>query len=184
MEVLDLFERHLRFVGKDNELLRPSRPLGVEGLLRVGEDRTGVLSVANTHESWTPPMRAIRPAEPHEIDPETEKYMEAKMPQFSLRMIGRVERIADPEEVEFEASPHVYGMDALDRTGPLHRPARGIDWLKETHASRVAEQQRCSRFMRDDMKWERHFCRELKEHVQGPLWRYNPDALEDGHDDH
>ena len=31
----------------------------------------------------------------------------------------------------------------------------------------------------DETAWEERFCRELKETITGPLWKYDPEAVAD-----
>ena len=178
------FDRHLRFIGDKSwdrlqHFSRVRTPPAADRL-EVKEDRTGALATLAAHEAWRPQTGAIKPAELDDLDPETEKHMESKMPQFSLRMIGRVERLADPDDVTFEQAEHRVGMSALgtgqDQMFRRHR----VEWLEETHLSRVSDRQRWMKSLRDDVRWEHHFCRELKERVSGPLWRHDPDAVEDG----
>ena len=180
------FDRHLRFIAdttsdRGESLSRVRGPTS-KGTLELKEDRTGAIAALAAHEAWRPPTGAVRTAELNDLEPETEKHMESKMPQFSLRMIGRVERLADPDDVTFVPAGNRVGMSALGAEQEQSWAKHRVEWLEETHLSRVSARQRWMKSLRDDVRWERHFCRELKEHVSGPLWRHDPDAVEGGVD--
>ena len=40
----------------------------------------------------------------------------------------------------------------------------------------VRSYQRRMNWLIRETEWSRHFCQELKESIQGPLWRYDADA--------
>lgn len=101
--------------------------------------------------------------------------LEECTPQFFLRNIARVERsVEDRPELQI-----VRTRDRQAETFECHRiryaPPQFLEhwniedvlWLRALIRRYVFEED-----------WSRHFCRELKESVQGPLYRYNPTITE------
>jgi hypothetical protein len=108
-----------------------------------------------------------------------EGRMEDRVPQFFLRNITRVERTRDEDEgLPFE-EVRTRDADAEGRVGRAlagrfprpelltHWNLDDVVWLRALVRRYVYQED-----------WRRRFGRELKEHVRGPLFRYDPDKTE------
>lgn len=108
-----------------------------------------------------------------------DSQMEEKVPQFFLRNIPRVEKPTIEEEYGFEVvrtrSPEDENIVAtllkIRYEPPKLIERFNIDEIKWFRAliKRVVYQN----------QWNKFFCRELKEHIQGPLYKYKPDEGEE-----
>jgi len=100
--------------------------------------------------------------------------IEHKVPQFFLRNVGRVER-AEEEALPLaanEVEPPVDLAAVRAEVGRYRAPAllrrwniEDVVWLRALLRRVLVEED-----------WRRRFGRELKQHVRGPLYRYDPDA--------
>lgn len=123
------------------------------------------------HPLASPPLPASPPAAPGERD---ERLAELE-PQFILRNLLRLERDAE-DELPFEIRPHTHPMS--ERGGsPLRRDPYRPPELPALRGERVmAEARRATRRWFHDADWRRYFGRELRERIEGPVWRYDPDV--------
>jgi hypothetical protein len=110
-----------------------------------------------------------------ETNPRIVAWMEFKKEQFFLRDLLRIERIPD-EPLEFSIKEIVDAdyesdLEAINRLKYerpqflTHFSVEDFKWLSSMLKEII--------FMN---KWNRFFCRELKENVPVPLWKYNPDT--------
>ena len=104
--------------------------------------------------------------------------------QFILRNLSRSVRDVDPDEplqTEVVDSGRTNIATALveTRTARLER----IELLDEMTAQIVGKHRKFIKELYDDTAWEERFCRELKETITGPLWKYDPDAVTDDESD-
>jgi len=100
--------------------------------------------------------------------------MEHKTPQFFLRNLSRTEVFVDDspgfEKVETRdpvAEHVVEEMLSMRYKPPALIEQWNIDKVKRVRAT-------FRRLLYED-DWARHFCRELKDEVRGPLYKYDPD---------
>jgi len=100
--------------------------------------------------------------------------------QFTLRNIGRAEREAYPDEkLEMDHRPVDAGGFVFPELADMGKARAAPALLEETSYQFVYNASRWRWTMLEVMQWERHFCKELKDTVDGPLWRYDPDAPRD-----
>ena len=101
--------------------------------------------------------------------------------QFILRNLQRVERDADPEErLAFETHPTERERieRAFERSDtPLRYSPPEL--LESTNIDLVRDHLAFRRWLTHDMEWPRHFGQEIKRNITGPMWAYDPDAIED-----
>jgi hypothetical protein len=96
--------------------------------------------------------------------------------QFILRNLARVVKTInrnDPLEFERKAISLKFELDYRRELGDLHRKAELLDDLGLDHVRRELAWRH--RFL-EVMQWERHFCKEIKDDFEGPLWRHDPDT--------
>ena len=106
--------------------------------------------------------------------------MKECMPQFHLRNIGRAERFSDPdEEMEFSHDRVEYGLRAPGALTSLPPRYSAPVLLDETNLDVVRGYRARMRWLIRETPWTRYFCKELKESIRGPLWRYDPDTNTD-----
>jgi len=115
------------------------------------------------------PRRMVEP--PQNLD----GLLEHKTPQFFLRNIPRIERFVE-DSPEFEVT-EVRDREAEETLKSLRQMRyRRPEFLTEWNLERVTEFRKLWRRLFFEEDWTRRFGRELKEHVRGPLFRYDPDA--------
>ena len=100
--------------------------------------------------------------------------------QFILRNLARAVRMVDPDErleLEFVDSGRTNIATALtdSRSAKIER----VELLEEMTPQLVGNHRSFIKNLYDDTAWERHFSREIKETITGPIWRYDPDAPTD-----
>jgi hypothetical protein len=105
-----------------------------------------------------------------------DRRLEDRTPQFSLRNVRRAVRPEPGDESPFQVVA-IRDRAAEEAVGEVRRlryqrpkllehwNLADVTWLRELLRSVVFVE-----------PWTRRFGRELKEHVQGPLWRYDPDG--------
>ena len=111
------------------------------------------------------------------------EQMTEREPPFVLRNLPRVERETFEESGgELERHRTLVGVRAegVERD-PL--PDLTPALLDDMTLAVFAAERRKSRWLRDEAQWNRYFCKELKDVVVGPMWRYDPDAVEDAQDE-
>ena len=129
--------------------------------------------------SWQGLFSAPREKRESELDPEVEGHMKECMPQFHLRNIGRAERLADPDEdLELSSSEVEYGLRAPGAARAPLDAYQAPRLLEESNLALVKAYQVRMEWLIKKTAWPRHFCQELKESIRGPLWRYDPEAVE------
>ena len=123
--------------------------------------------------SWQGSVAVHREREPSDYPSEMTDAMQVCEPQFILRNLGRVERWGEPDEaLALEALEVPYGLPPT-REGELLDFQPASPDLKLS-AERLLERKREDRWLFRELSWETRFCRELKESLSGPLWRYIP----------
>lgn len=120
-------------------------------------------------------IKAVKERPADQYPPELEGQMEYKEPQFILRNIPRVERYPD-DRLEFDRS-RVMARDWHGLVQAVHsqRYARP-EFLGELNLARVMAYREGVRRLFFETDWTRHFSAELNRAIDGPLWRYDPDA--------
>ena len=150
------------------------RPVEV---LEIPEPHMVDLDQLEERRSWEGSLK--RPSQmAEEAYPEgLEDAMKHCEPPLVLRNLGRVERHGDPTEpLPLEDSESPYGL-------PME-PVGGADALQfepatpdlELGIETIRERRQMDRWLFRELPWESRFCRELKEHVSGPLWAWDPAA--------
>lgn len=126
---------------------------------------------------WSGNLLEPREMRADEYPMEVEEAMAEREPQFHLRNLSRVERVADPDHLEemgryrVERGLEVEGAGFAG--GPTYEAPKLIEpMLLDT----VAWRKQTTRELLDDNPWERHFGREIKENWGRPMWKYDPDA--------
>ena len=180
----DPFDGHLRFVAyfeakkastfADRMTLTPLEPID------VSVDRKLDFESLEAIASWHGFFKNPRIKDSAEFDVEADNRLKECMAQFHLRNIGRVERIADPDEpLEYGHSRVPYGLRADGAEIPKSDFECFAGFLSELTYDVVKSRQVMMRWFRHETQWEKHVCRELKEATALPLWRYHADADED-----
>lgn len=119
---------------------------------------------------------------PTEMAPEAypsalEEQLREVEPQFILRNIGRAERWTDSEEpLEFERREVALGIEAPELEEVRRAKHAPPDLMDTMMLDLVQAEIAHRRFLFVESDWTRHFGRELKETITGPLWRHDPDA--------
>lgn len=181
LEGADPFDGHLNFIAgcaarravtfADRITIEPLKPLGIS--LESTFDFDALEAIA----SWQGLFRPPRDKRPGELNPDVQTQMKECNPQFHLRNIGRVERIADPDEdLELSHDRVEYGLRAPGASRALLPRYAAPRLLEETNLDLVRGYQARMQWLIHETPWSRHFCQELKESIRGPLWRYDPDA--------
>lgn len=113
------------------------------------------------------PVRLIEPAS------DVASGLEHKVPQFFLRNVGRVERAEeDILPLIVQSSPRM-DLTVLRAQVRRYRPP---ELLRRWNLDEVLWLRALIRRVVFQEDWRRRFGRELKRHVRGPLFRYDPDA--------
>lgn len=121
----------------------------------------------------------VREKPDHEYPVELEEAMRDCEPQFILRNLDRVERDADPDDpLEYERERFAYGLDVEGADEARHLEFERPTFLERLNVDRVRERLAWRRWLYDEVEWEQHFCREIKEEAPGPLWKHGPYAHE------
>ncbi len=106
------------------------------------------------------------------------EHISEREPPFVLRNLPRVER-EHWEEGDMELDRHRtlvgFRAEGAIREPFVHEPPR---LLGEMTLDVFLAERSWARWLKDEARWERHFSRELKGTVDGPMWRYDPDAAE------
>jgi len=129
-------------------------------------------------------LRMPREQSEHDYPTDLEEQMKICEPQFILRSLGRVVREGGPDEpLPLESAPSERDLvtAALDEVRRLE--TEPLDLIDQMTYEAVAEHRGWMKWLYDDVRWERHFSREIKEDFAGPLWRYDPDAPKESDDD-
>ena len=180
---LDPFSARLAFANKrgmvlttigDRPGMKPVEPIDTKADKFIEIDELEKL--ASFHGLYRAPVELSEDAYPEEIQ-EALGDVEA---QFILRNLSRSVRDADPEEplqTEIVDSGRTNIATALveTRTARLER----VELLDEMTAQIVGKHRNFMKELYDETAWEERFCRELKETITGPLWKYDPDAVAD-----
>lgn len=120
-------------------------------------------------------IKAVKERSADQYPAELAGQLECLEPQFILRNIPRVERFTE-ERLEFDRSRLMardwHGLVAAVHA-QRHAPPVLID---ELNMARVAAYRDGVRRLFFETDWTRHFGAELRRVVDGPLWRYDPDA--------
>lgn len=113
------------------------------------------------------PVRLVEPAS------DVAAGLEQKVPQFFLRNVGRFERAEeDPLPLAVSGVPRI-DLEALRAQVRRYRPP---EMLRRWNLDEVLWLRALIRRVVFQEDWRRRFGREIKRHVRGPLFRYDPDA--------
>ena len=176
----DPFENHLRFVAPPGrQSLSPDRPpLSSFEPMDAGAVRMIDPEALEARRSWQGTVAVHREQEPSEYPSEMTDAMQICEPQFILRNLGRVERWGETDEaLGLEALEVPYGLPPTPE-GRLLDFEPAVPDLKLS-IERLVERRREDRWLFRELPWETRFCRELKESLSGPLWRYIPGEEEE-----
>ena len=154
--------------------MRPVEPIDTRADKFV--DVEALEKLASFHGLYRPPIEQPEDAYPEHIQ-EALGNVEA---QFILRNLSRTVRDTDPDEpleVEVVDSGRTNIATALveTRTAKIDR----VTLLEEMTPQVVGKHRAFIKTLYDDTPWTKHFSRELKETIEGPLWKYDPDAPSD-----
>ena len=120
-------------------------------------------------------VRPVKERPIEEYPAELDTQMEFKEPQYFLRNIPRVERIPD-DPLEFDRTA-LFVRDWHAVVQAVHRQRREpVQLIEELNEARVREYRQGTRRLFFQTDWTRHFGKELAATVDGPLWKYDPDA--------
>lgn len=109
-----------------------------------------------------------------ERPPNVDGQVEERVPQFFLRNIRRVERWVEDSEspyVEVRTRDRVAEDVSAQYRGLRYEPPRLLDHWNMTDV--LWFRAMIKRYFHEE-DWRTRFGRELKERVQGPLWKYEP----------
>jgi len=153
---------------------RPTGPEGFEGPrsmedLPLYEWTRRILRAGTRLKGRTFPRRMME--QPAGLD----AGLEHKTPQFFLRNVSRTEHsLEDRPEFEMVATrDHEDEARVADLLRMRYRPP---SMLQKWNIEEVVRVRRMFRRLLFADDWTRHFGRELKERIQGPLFKYDPDA--------
>jgi len=107
--------------------------------------------------------------QPHKV----RAYMESKSVQFFLRDVDRLEMTVDEEvvlEKFFERAKQDENIVLSLRKMRYEKPR----FIEEFNIITVLKLRQTLRRVLFQERWERRFGREIKEKIQGPLYRYEP----------
>ncbi len=97
--------------------------------------------------------------------------------QFILRNIARVEKEAWPnDKLEFDHKPVDAGGFEFPKLASMQEAYEAPQLLEEVSYEVVGGASRWRHTLLAVMQWERHFCREIKDKFDGPLWKYDPEV--------
>jgi hypothetical protein len=97
--------------------------------------------------------------------------------QFILRNIARVEKEAWPnDKLEFDHKPVDAGGFEFPKLASMQEAYEPPELLDEVSYQIVHGASRWRHTLLAVMEWERHFCREIRDKFDGPLWKYDPDV--------
>jgi FPC/CPF motif-containing protein YcgG len=177
---LDPFSPRLAFAEKrgmslrtagDREGMRPLKPIDTRAdkFLEIDE----LEKLAAFQGLFRSPVEQSQDAYPEHMK-EALRNVEA---QFILRNLARAVRMVDPDEhLEFEfvdsGRTNIATALADSRSAKIER----VELLEEMTPQLVGNHRSFIKGLYDDTAWERHFSREIKERITGPIWRYDPDA--------
>jgi len=180
---LDPFEPHARFarwvggggirIWFDRCRILPFEPID------TGVDRRIDLEAIARKGTWVGNVKNPRPKTPEEYPLELEEQMRDLERQFILRNLDRYEMFIDPDEplpldkktVEY-ANIEAAMAEARDYE---HKPPELLDVLI---LDAVKDEIRWRHRFTTEMRWDRRFGAEVRKHVTGPLWKYDPEAPE------
>ncbi len=168
----DVFDGHIVSFA-DRSPIQPIEPLDTKVDRRMDLD-----AIIDAQSSWEGAVKAPRTMRDDELSHEVTDQMREKERQFILRNIGRKEMFNDPDEpLPFEATEVDVAIieGVLDEIRSLtYEPPPLIDDMTlDTVRDNLKWRKRFTR----ELQWERHFGHEVAANVEGPLWRYDPDAV-------
>jgi len=174
----DPFEPHLRFAGRTGMRLRPwmdrpgPRPLEP---IDTHADKFVDFDVLEALASFRGLFKLPVEMHPDNYPSSVQDQMRELEPQFILRNLGRVERMDEGQgRLPLQHDRPAPGID-IDAIAEL-RSARyePPELLEETNLDVVSSLTAFRRHLYRDVRWERHFSREIREDFDGPMWRYEP----------
>lgn len=174
----DPFEPHLRFASHTGMRLRPwmERP-GPTPLepIDTRADKLVDLDALEALASFRGLFKAPVEMHPDSYPSAVQDQMRQLEPQFVLRNLGRVERVDEGQgRLPMKRDRPAPGID-IDAVARL-RLARyePPTLLEETNLDFVTGLTAFRRHLVREVRWERHFSREIREDFEGPMWRYQP----------
>lgn len=174
----DPFAPHLRFASHTGMRLRPwmerpgPRPLEP---IDTQADKLVDFDALEALASFRGLFKVPVEMHPDNYPSSIQDQMRELEPQFILRNLGRVERMNEGQKrLPVERHRPAPGID-IDAIAQL-RLARyeSPELLDETNLDVVSGLTAFRRRLYRDVRWERHFSREIREDFEGPMWRYQP----------
>ena len=177
---LDPFTPRLAFVDRcsatlktagDSEYFQPITPIDTTVDRFIDVDKLEKLAMFQG--LFQPPSQKPESDFPEE----TTEALANREPQFILRNLARMVKHADPDEpLELDRLPsgRVNVATSLEesRNAKLDRP----ELLEEMTTAFMQARRSFIKNLYQETRWEEHFCREIKEDFDGPIWRYDPSA--------
>lgn len=159
--------------GRDIRFFRPRRTVG------MNIEDNPVFAGVRTVELVSRPHREFD-AEKDQVSEgvaKTDEQREETTPQFFLRNVGRVERL-DEETIPWDyRESELQGFDdrPLEEARRLHRTYTPPPLLDRPSYQELGEGVDEMRDLMYRIRWTRFFGHEVRERVQGPLWKHFPD---------